>query len=720
MILAGPGEREALREELAPHLRWNPASQDPRVRLLDRIYRSIDNPRIPGAIVPLVRDGRMAFSAVADNQADWRRLAPLAMAAVGVTLTDFQGLPTVTGDPVDGLLSSRQLQFSNFATPIGDGDRARKSVESLARLVSTLEATPVAPQDLPRSPAQLLHEFDLAVLGGDRNASWSLLVELERRRAVDTLNLRFLTVRWHGAFQQWRELRDEKWFGDLCRTRRPMRVTIELLRAIYEVDLEGPGHIDDPSTLLERFGRRVAGRAGDLFGALLTDADPVTALMFALDAAERHDEARIAALRDIPPANWGPTERGAFDALLELGSPASSSTTVEPELTVSELLQKIADGPPLTDAEQTALQVLAESSGLLKDRERGATVGTPRDERGTDDEGESALADNWVTGSWEGWFSALPRLSVRRARELAEGLSEEVAVSEAFAADADRDHFIRGLDEALSNYEEKAVGGLPHIAAWLQRDSRWPSGDLSPLYRELITDFLLFDARTPERLALTLSLLDGWLATGPPASDYSAVLSDFRDSLESLVSDRTLDPIIDLAELLVVHNVQDTSGRASLWAAIHVQLKRYQARMTSSQVMVLNGICDALAVPRAFQVPEAEAEGPGPVGTWRGNIGIYSLRPTVLQRVVETLSERIPGARVDWREDHVASDALRQLAARSDVMAVDWSASKHAATGAIREAMGQGAPLWVRGGASSIVSKIVEAVERLVEQRAVA
>ena len=29
---------------------------------------------------------------------------------------------------------------------------------------------PVAPRDLPRSPAQLLHEFDLALLNGDRDA----------------------------------------------------------------------------------------------------------------------------------------------------------------------------------------------------------------------------------------------------------------------------------------------------------------------------------------------------------------------------------------------------------------------------------------------------------------------------------------------------------------------------------------------------------------------
>ncbi|MCY4615400.1 MAG: protein DpdD [Chloroflexi bacterium] len=718
MILTDAVARDALREDLATHLGWDPARQDPRIRQLDRIYRSMDDPRVPGAIIPLVRDERVAFSAVADTAADWRRLAPLAVAAVGVTLTDFSGVPTAASDPVEEILSEHGLQFSSFGTPVGDRDRARKSVESLERLITTLQTMPVAPRDLPRSPAQLLHELDLALLNGDRDTSRSLLLELERRRAVDTLNLRFLTVRWHGTFRQWRELRDETWFGDLCRTRRPLRVTVELLRAIYEADLEGPTLIGDPAALLERFRDRVAGHAGDLFTALLLDEGPATALILALDAAERGDGERIVALRGIPVATWDRIERESFEAILELGSPSATPSATDAESTLTERLQQLIEGPPLKDAELTALRLLAESSGLLRDREQGASAGTTTEEgiarAVTDDAGSSELPDDWATGSWEGWFDALPRLSERRARELAEGLADEVDVGGALATDADCERFTRSLEEALSHHEEQAVGGLAHIAGWLQRDDSWPNVNLAPLYRALITDFLLFDTRTPERLGLTLSLVDGWLMTGPSASDYSAVLGEFRDSLDSLASDRTLDSLIDLAELLVVHTVQDLGARASLWAELHSRFSRYQARMTRSQVVILNGVCDAMGLPQAFQAPEADAKDPDPVAAWRGTIGIYSLRPAVCQRVVDALAERVPSATVDWRDDHVATDALRQLVARSEVMAVDWTAAKHAATDAINATLGQRSPLWVRGGASSIVSKIVEEIERSV------
>ena len=138
--------------------------------------------------------------------------------------------------------------------------------------------------------------------------------------------------------------------------------------------------------------------------------------------------------------------------------------------------------------------------------------------------------------------------------------------------------------------------------------------------------------------------------------------------------------------------------------------------MTRSQVAILNGICDAVGSPQAFQAPDADTASLDPIADWTGTVGIYSLRPAVSQRVVDALSERVPGATVGWRDDHVATDALRQLVARSEVMPVDWTAAKHAATGAIKAELGGRSPLWVRGGASSIVSKIVEEIGRRTAQ----
>ena len=718
MILADAGARDALHQQLAPHLRWDPADKRPRVQKLARIYSSMDDPLVPGAIIPLIRDDRMLFSAVADNSTDWRRLIPLAVAAAGVTLTDFDGRSVESSGPIADVLNEYGLQHSSFETPAGDRHRARKAVGALQRLILALQTMPVAPRDLLRSPPQVLHDFDLALQGGDRDVSLARLRELDQQRAVDSLNLRFLTVRWHAAFHQWRELRDEPWFADLCQTRRPPRVTAELLRAIYEAGLGGAGLLADPDALLDRFRALVAGVPGDLFRHLPPDPNSVTAIMLALDAATDSEEGRIAALRLIDTSDWDVAERRAFEAILVLGSPTDSPSTAEPELTLLELLRRRADGPPLSEAELTAVRgLLAEESGPLSVVELGnalirdlsAQQGLPE----ASPQGASAdLSDDWVTDSWEGWFRALPKLSPRRARELAERLADEVDVRDALETVEDREHFTNALAGALSTSEEQAVQGLPHVARWLQDDADWPTVDLAPLYRALVTDFLIFDTRTAESLGLALSLLDGWLSTGPQAVEYAEALDDFRGILDGLISERTLDPLIDLAELLVIHPAQARDAREDLWAELQSRLKGFQARMTRSQVAILNGVCQVMGGPRVFEMPVRDEEEADRAATWEGTIGIYSLRSAVGQRVVDTLSERAPGARVDWRNDHVSTPSLRQWAARGDVIAVDWSAAKHAATDAIRAALGDRVPLWVHGGTSSIVSKIIDAVER--------
>ncbi len=720
MILADAGARDALHKDLAPHLRWDPTDERPSVQKLARIFGSIDDPLVPGAIIALVRDDRMLFSVVADNPTDWRRLIPLAVAAAGVTLTDLDGRSVESSGPIAEILNEYGLQHTSFETPIGDRHRASKAVDALRRLILALQTMPVAPRDLPRSPPQLLHEFDLALQGGDRDASLARLRELEQQRAVDSLNLRFLTVRWHAAFQQWRELRDEPWFADLCQTRRPPRVTAELLRAIYEAGLGGAKLLADPGVLLERFRTLVAGVPGDLFRHLPPAPNSVTAIMFALDAATDSEEGRIAALRLSDTSDWDVAERRAFEAILVLGSPSDAPSTAEPELTLLELLRRRADGPPLSEAELTAVRgLLAEESGSLSVvelgnaliRDRSAQQGVPE---ASPLRASADLPDDWVTDRWEGWFRALPKLSTRRARELAERLADEVDVRTALAAVSDREHFANTLADALSTSEEQAVQGLPHVARWLQDDADWPTADLAPLYRALFTDFLIFDARTAESLSLALSLLDGWLSTGPQATEYTEALDDFRGTLGGLVSERTLDPLIDLAELLVIHPAQHRDARDSLWAELQSRLHRFQARMTPLQVAILNGICEVMGGPWAFEMPVRDEEAADGAGAWEGTVGIYSLRSAVGQRVVDALSERYPGARVDWRDDHVSSPSLRQWAARSDVVAVDWSAAKHPVTDAIRAALGDRAPLWVHGGTSSIVSKIIDAVDHLV------
>ncbi|MCY4617911.1 MAG: protein DpdD [Chloroflexi bacterium] len=716
MIVANLPERDLLLSELTPLLRWDPASDDTKIDRLRKIYSSVEDPQVPGALIPLVRDSHMAFVAVADTPADWRRLAPLTMAAVGVTLTDFDGIPAVTDDQVGILLTEHGLVYKSFKTRVGDRKAAGKAVDALQRLIHTLQTMPVPPRDLPRSAPQLLHEFDVALQSGDRDTSFDRLRELEQRRVVDTLNLRFLAVRWHAMFREWQQLLDEHWFLDLCRTRRPPRVTAALLRAIFEVQLNGAELLSNPSALSERFQQRVGNDAAGLFRELLPEPDAKTAIMFALDASAKGDYERIAALVQINTYDWEPSERSALEAVLALGESSSSSSAVTAEQAPIQTLLRLANGPPLTDAERIAVRQLIEEGGAaLNVVELGTALVSGQADVYPAEEGPSRKSsvkfqDDWTTSSWDGWFSALPGLSHRRARELAERLADEVDVRATLESDKAVEHFAEALEVALSNDEESAVQALPHIVRWLQSDAGWPNADFASLYKSLVTYLLIFDMHTTGSLALALTLFEGWLSTGPRASDYSELLADIRGALDALASQSAINLFIDLAECLVFHPAPDKAAQQLLWEKLEFHLHRFHSRMTISQAVVMNEICEAMSVPASFEIPAREIESRDPLSSWDGMIGIYSLRTAMKSRVVDALRLRMPKARVEWREDHVSSPQLRQFAARADVMVVDWSSAKHPATEAICEVLKGGGPVWFNGGASSMISKVFDSI----------
>ena len=720
VIVADDSARKAFHRQIRPHLGWNlpdvaSRQRAPRLGQLVDIYESVDDDRVPGAIIPLVRrePDRMSFALVADTASELRRITPLVVAAVGVTLTDFDGRPSRSTDPIDEILSEHGLETRTFATPPHDRERGARTVAALRRLVRTLRAMPIGPRELPRSTPQLLHEFDLAVQAGDRDRAFDRLRELENRRAVDALNLRFLTVRWHADFRQWSLLRREPWFGDLCRARRPPRVTAALLRCRYETDLGGGSALADPPALLERFRDRVSADSGNLFHDILVDPDGPTAIMFALDAVERGDVARLTALRHVAPEGWEPAQQTAFEEVLALDD-APVVVRIEPEPTRLETLRRWADGRPFNDAERAIIRGLAGAdapltvTALAHSLTHDPVVEVPRADVAPD-EPPDALPDDWVTDTWDGWFGALPRLRDGAAREIAARLADEVDVRSVLTTHADCEQFATGLERAASDHEEKVRSALPHLVRWLQGDEGWPTPEHAPLYRHLITALLIVDTRSVESLNVALSLLDGWLATGPESDAYAELLGEFRGELERLASDRTLDALIDLAELLVIHPAQDLNARAALWSELQLRLGRFQTWLSSSQITILNGICDVMGVGRSFEEPPTVPDGAPAVraADWAGTIGLYTLRPAVRRRAVEALRAAMPRATIDSRDDRVATASLAQLAGRSDIMAIDWSAAKHAATQAIVDALGDREPLWVHGGASSIVSRVL-------------
>lgn len=713
MILDEVG-RASLHEEIAPLLGWDAVDAEV-LRQIETIYRSTADDRVPGAIVPVLREDRVWFCALADNRSEWRKLAPLIMAAVGMTLTNFDGRPAEAPAPGQSEpFTSRGLTVTWFK---GTADPKKRwdPVSALHRMVRMLQAAPPGVRALPQSPAHLLNRFDLAIQAGDRQSAEDVLIDLERSRGVDAINLRFLRTRWHQAFLQWQELRDEQWFADVARARRPHEVTNQLIHALLDVDLGGLDAPADAGGLLDRFRVTVAPEAGNLFADLTPERSPAVSVMYLLDALDRDDQQRIEQLRSEDRASWDGTKRARFEDLLVLapteepGGPpsvdfeAELDRYLESDDSVSEeqraaLLELQASAEPLTFA--SVLGALAVAPALPAVAPSAPVRDEPPEAL---EKSEPALPNDWFE-----WFDLPEGTPFRAARDRAEHLAATTSVDEQLPDGPRRDLFISSFQELVTADPQRAALALPHLASWLQADERWPSIEMADVYEELLTTFLLSDARSVEALGSMVTVLDGWLAVDPRRAQYADLLAAIRDQFDAFVSEYALDVLIDLAELLVSHSCPDANARVGFWSDLVGRLGALQSRMTAGQVVVLNDLGVAIGVPVGFARPaDDEFSTDASPRDWSGLVGLYTLRDDVALRVRDVLAELLPSAELQRNNAHVTTEALTGLAARADVMAVDASAAKHSATAGIKSALGARSPLWVKGGASSMVSAII-------------
>ena len=718
--------RREFSESLQEHLGWPRPGQDPEKEdLLHEIFATVSGERFPGAVVPVLASSRMVFYALADDGRQWRSLKPLIEAAVGMTLTSFDGrtLNEVSQDGPEGLFRARGLTVARFATRALDGsvdrERARElnneAVRALVGLVRQLGKVPEASPWRHRGTAELLHEFDLAIQAGEEKGAQEALAEIERQRGVDSLNLRFLQIQIDAAFGHWRRLRTWSWFGSVSRTRRPPAVTAALIEALYWTELAGT--LDEaPQILVEVYGTNVAPQAGGLFDVMLhTSSSAVVTTSFLLHALASQDVERLALLREMPAQDWSKEQQRRFDNLIQL-APATLAPT--------RSLDNLAEAGAALEAEaldaETALAalILHIESGTLGGqraaqilRDRLPLTELPK---GRVDQAGIELPEHRVPTTWIEWFEFLPDMDYETARDIAFAAAHEWSVHTQLASPTDVRALVDALGRALSgpgNLQSRSLAAVPHLVEWLQSDPAWPNPDLKSLYAEVHTGLLIAEAKTPAALRAGFELVDGLLAVGLGSEEYGRELDDLRGSLRSVVSVETLDLLLDMAELLTVHPCPEESARLALWAEILNLMAPYSSRLEVRHHQLLEQLGAILGMPPSFEVAVGD-EGPRDEGheRWVGRIGVYTLREEVGHRASDILKRLYPAARIELRSDHVASAQLRRLASDSDFMVVAWSAAKHAATDAIREARADRPILWVSGGTASIIAAIQSAM----------
>lgn len=709
--------------------------------LLEEIAASARDPHFPGAVLPRIEAGRLVCYAAAASEPVWRQLAPLLLAAVGVTRSTFRGQPD---DPADDSPRARALRtagcavLARFEADAASGERARDAVVALVRLRRQLGRAPAGGRELSRPTERVLAEFDRALTAGDRERAEDAMAFLRANLRLDALNLRFLEVKLDRRFEDWARLRARPYFRDLTAVRRPPPVTLALTEAIAWTLTPPFAAAHDPSGALTAFREEAASFSPELFATLPPNLTPAAGTVFLLAALAppEPDAARIAALRWQAEA-WRPDEAGFFFEVLAHAAQAEATPAPSP---VMDVLAEAADPerPPDLQLARAAVDAAIDAETLEAARIALACVARLAPEQASELRAQrrmqlllpelerlcapAASAPDQppaVPGSWHEWLAALAALPVSRARELAERAAAEWRIADQLPDAQAVAALAAALDEAASAAATQPIlfDCLPHLVDWTRSDPYWPNRTYLPLYKELALILMLGGGGAPDALQALAVLLDGMLTVGLEPVEYRTVLDDLASIVPGLAGPRTLDWLLDLVDLTAGAPCPDLEARLAFWRQMYAALSPHATRMSIAQRWLVRFLARSFGDEALIDSLFADAGEPSPAANEASSraphpgfvVAVYTLTESAGQRVRSVLTQMYAGLRVELSHDHVATPRLEALARNADLFVLCWSSAKHAATTFIKQCRPPGRLLLQPPGAGS--SSVLRAVQ---------
>jgi hypothetical protein len=712
MLLKNDAERAALLAELA-QLAPAPAITGAAGELIERVRGSANDANFPGAVIVGSHSGRLTFYAAAESGADWRELAPLLMASVGVTTTNFTGRANEGSDddPIIQALRARGMFAVSHFEAYGDLKREQNALQALARLRTLLQKATALPHSLPRSTSQALYDFHAALAGRDHDGAEGILAFLREGMRIDALNRSFLEVRLDEAFGDWNRLVARDSFEALCVTRRPPAVTTAMVEALYHTAIGPAEQANDAQAAFVTFRRDVLDRSGTLFAICPPEPRPAVgkAFLLATLTAEKPDFALIERL-DTAAQFWPEDEARFFHRLRAL---APTSAVSQPEVAVAaspvlgqfDFEAQLAtarddQSPPTLERAQAILMAAMALQSLeayqitlayvarLDATSREHLLANRFMRRAWEDMSHYSAVGGRVPRDWRDWIELLPSMTPSQAAAWASAAAQEHPIGEQLRSPEDVAALVSALNNPPIEAQERLFEALPALVEWAQADYRWPNQAYVTLYKQLF-DLILLSSNRSESLYKALSaMLTGILEVGLDHNQYRATLADFGDTLPQLSGARDIDWLCDIAELTIRYPCPDAEGRARFWQQLVTVIEPYKARITSAQRSVLEEIAGILGLSDTLvMLPPAPVTPPPTARTVFDHfvVGVYTLTDGVGERVARILGEEYPGIDVRVNHDAVSTPQLRELAKRADIFVICWLSAKHAATGSINQ-----------------------------------
>lgn len=714
---------------------------DPRVRIFFDSPNEVNIDSLPGeageliqvllsrlavgerTLLPARVNNRTTWYGIAGSDRDGRLLTEEMDSWLGPPLCDGPSVVETPEDVVDQRAALLNLYSEGILlrsrVTAGWQREARQNVRSL---VDVWTLTPERAPDIPRPVGRILRHFYEAVAARDRGSATDAVEEIRAGGLLSATNLRFLRVELLGRLGTPEELRNDPQLTDISLLRRPPTVSDYLARATdalhippaaeelgedtwrsiaSDIEEVWPGLLTHPSQVRSVHGARCLAliellaespRRGvidflrsdwiqdalvaGIVAALESTAEGVPheaegpdGVSAVLGHYQRGDlELALDAAEGIDPDRGAAT--AAMHAAVNLGSAEAAARALA-----------VVDRLPVTDRE-TLLSQAVEGAFYRQLVERNQGTQIP----------EGWM--DWLRGEWpdrpdllNDWSSAWER-DVAAAHETADTLAGEL------------------LDALHDHRRGRIRNGLPALVRWLVADDGLRSSSI-PLAVTIFDIMLGSNPGRAERHA-ALDLLSEILLTGCSADEYRVAVAALSDQLVRL-GPREADWLTGMLDVQLFSAVPDIRLRDELFAdALGVAVSWY-GRIDETEAAVLKKLFTQIGLDFSpSPTDQADAQGSRTAKAFK-RVGICSLSESAAKNAARWIREEWPDADVRLSHAHSNNPELDGLVRSSDVVLMQTSHAKHAATDAIERSVEPPRLVRVNGrGATSLFRALLE------------
>jgi hypothetical protein len=697
-------------------------------------------------VLPFMRGAKSSWMAIAFSESQSEELRELLNAFVGRICTSFNGMRTAvdSSDPLHRTAKEWAGGERFFELNYDNHQRSRVR-ESLGLMLDVLKQRVDTDSAILRTSEGLLREFSLALINGNQVAARELLDTIRQTGRFGADNLGFLRIEYQAAFGMWRDMRFGSDWPLLVRGRRPRRITVSMIEALWRVDFERFKNDLDVDKALEVMAEKILPDCSALFRHHRLPMNEVGSVTMLLAAAcnpvGRRGQAALV-LERVPKDS---PLRGFAEKVFEkfpAGDAGGVVQKLEPLDDVRRCLQSddyegawelLQECPASVDRCRLMLQccyefrsreaasVVCQAVLSLSEAERVELL----KRRVTVDQWEEAEALSTVEpaiSSWEHWFDHLATgAAFRASSEVAETCNlADYRMQLARVANLGK----RIEEVASTDANSLLRAAVPDIVEFFILPTG-PEAEFLPVYAGLLNAIAFSDQVSSQDWETVETLASAILGVGLSPMQYTDMvetLTLFWDGRNELVR---IDWALDQLDALITGPNLGQKALLGFYEKVRNACTKYARRMDPGQRRYFGLLCDDLQRSEEFagipwrvgdekgaSVGETEEERVSAMLENR-SVGIYSLTESAAKRAGKLIQAMNASVKIRLSHDHVGTEQLRVVARDSDFLVVVTQSAKHAATDFIKQERAEGGRdlIYPEGrGAASIVNALKKRV----------